>query len=49
MNLNADERDALNETVRILNTVGREAAEYLAKILLEEDNEEAAAWIEVDL
>lgn len=40
------DRDAINAAVFTINTIGRDAAEYLYKVLREEDNAEASAWIE---
>lgn len=40
---------ALENAVDVLNSVGRQAAEYLASLLEKDENEEAAGWLEVHL
>lgn len=44
-----EDKKLIEDFVELLNGQGRPVAEYLDFLLKDEDNEEAAAWIEVIL
>lgn len=46
--MDQEDKDTIDLAVALLNG-GREVAEYLVEVLARPENEEAAAWVTVDL